>query len=191
MKQFVIICIVFLSGLSAYAGSFKHGYYFDLQGHKTEGLLQYVQGSFGLLFTRPGYLKFRNSDDSKTVRLSPGEVQSFVIGNDSFVVLNNIKVNTTSGNFKKDFAVVIKMGALNLYEHQCWLFNGKYNFQHPSYILSKGDSCVIIIWNPKKQQEQIARFFQDRTDLEELVLSDKYYLKIPELVDLYNSSNRN
>ena len=127
--------------------------------------------------------------DSKTVSLSPEEIQSFVIGTDSFAVVKNIKVNGISGNFKKDFAVVNRIGAVNLYTHQCRLYNGKYYFQHPSYILSKGDSSTIVIWNPKKQKEQIARFFQDRIDLEKLIVPDKYRLKIPELVDLYNSSN--
>jgi hypothetical protein len=112
-----------------------------------------------------------------------------VIGTDSFVVLKNFKVNAISGNFKNDFAVVKRKGTVNLYIHQCKLFNGKYYFDHPSNILSKDDSSIIIIWKPKKQKEQIARFFQDRSDLEKLVISDKYYLKIPELVDLYNSSN--
>jgi hypothetical protein len=72
--------------------------------------------------------------------------------------------------------------------HQSRLFNGKYYFEHPSYILSKEDSTAVIIWDPKKQEDQIARFFQDRSDLEKLVISDKYYLKIPELVDMYNAS---
>ena len=189
MKQLAIIYIFFLTVPSTYAGSFQSGYYYDLQGRKLDGLLQYVQGSFGLLWTSSGYLKFKNNPDSKTISLSPNEIQSFVIGTDSFVVLKNIKVNSTSGNFKKDFAVVNRIGAVNLYVHQCRLYNGRFYFEHPSYILSKGDSSTIIIWKPNKQKEQIARFFQDRNDLEKLVISDKYYLKIPELVDLYNSSN--
>jgi hypothetical protein len=107
-----------------------------------------------------------------------------MIGIDNFVVLKNIKVYDTSGNFKKDFAVVTRMGAINLYIHKCRLHNGKFLFQYASYILSKSNSSTSIIWNPKKQKGQIARFFQDRSDLEKLVISDKFYLGIPELVDL-------
>ncbi|HEV3224403.1 MAG TPA: hypothetical protein VGZ90_16095, partial [Puia sp.] len=60
-----------LTWLSTYASKFNHDYYFDLKGRKVDGLLQWFQGSFGLLWTSSGYLKFRNSIDSKNVSMSP------------------------------------------------------------------------------------------------------------------------
>jgi hypothetical protein len=149
MKQLLIVVLMAWMVQSVHATPFQSGYYYDNAGLKTEGLLRYDQGTFGLLFNRPGYLEFRENADSKKIRLSVNDISSFVIGKDSFAIVCNIKVNSISGHFEKDFAQVEISGAMNMFLHRCFLFNGRHYFPHQSYILSKDNINFFAVWKPK------------------------------------------
>ncbi len=92
---------------------FTPGYYYDMDGKKTNGLLKYSQSNT--------YFKFKTSDNEKGKTIGPDECMGYVIGADSFAVIQNFDVYRNLGAFnskKREFAEVLdKVDSITFYKH--------------------------------------------------------------------------
>ena len=95
----------------------KHtGYYWDLDGNKNAG-------TFEMYHSKPTgigtFLKYYNnySTDKKPLKLTKKNIESFVLGVDSFALIRNFLVTPTI-KYLYDFAQVVEIGKINLYLHK-------------------------------------------------------------------------
>jgi hypothetical protein len=92
---------------------FTPGYYYDIQNRKISGVLKYLQTNT--------YFEFKEDQYSRARTIEPTECNGYVIGVDSFAVIQNFFVEREIGSFKsdkKEFAEVIeKFGKYIFYKH--------------------------------------------------------------------------
>lgn len=103
--------------------------------------------------------------------MTANDISSFVIGNDSFAVVYNIKVNSVEGEYAKDFAKVIITGPMNLFVHMSSSSDGRNSYETDSYIFSKDNKNYLSLWNIKKQREELADLFSGNEDLKNRILN--------------------
>ena len=94
--------------------NFVPGFYYDLKNNKIAGLIEYSRSN--------SYFRFKVDKNSNDRNFEPNECLSFVVGKDSFAVIENFKVkrDLTSGlkPVERDFVEVIdKVDNLVFYKH--------------------------------------------------------------------------
>lgn len=93
--------------------NYTPGYYYDLNNDKISGLLKYSQFNT--------YFKFKPNINSSEKTIHPEECNGYVIGVDTFTVIQNFPVQRDLGAFqsdKKEFAEVIEeFNDLTFYKH--------------------------------------------------------------------------
>lgn len=181
-----ILIILTISFQRLDAAPFSKGHYYTAEGRKVEGQIKLVKSSFSLFGSIPCKVKFRENSKSKTVVLSIDDMIAFVVENDSFALVYNIKINSIQGAYVKDFAQVSIVGPMNLLIHKSTSGDGRYIYNHERYVLSKNNNEFLGIWNEKKQRDEIADFFSSNLDLKQKILDKNYEIDIPELVREYN-----
>jgi hypothetical protein len=88
------------------------GHYWDFQGNKHVGNIQvYCSTQMGVGTT----IKFLEGGKKKQ-KLTKEQVKSFVMGKDSFALIQNFSPSNLA-YYGADFAKVVKVGAINLYLH--------------------------------------------------------------------------
>lgn len=184
---FILLTILTIHFQTLIAAPFLKGHYYDGNGKKIEGLIKFSRASFSVFGSKPSSIKFKPNSDSKALKLTPDDISSFVVGSDSFAIVQNIKINSISGEYVKDFAQVIESGSISLFVHKSTSGNGQMVFDNDRYVISKG-SKFIGIWNYKKQKDEIAKFFEDRQDLKDKILSMDESESIQKLVKEYNQA---
>lgn len=187
MQQFLIILSTILFSIPFHANTdFEEGYYFSKTGEKIEGLIKLKKSdysSFKKKFTR---IIFKSSESSTTQSFSIEDIKSFVVAQDSFAIVKDIKVNHLNGKFEKDFAKVIETGDLNLYQHQSRVSDGSFFYDKEHFVLSKDEETYLGIWNLNKQREEISLLISEKPELMQRFLSKEFDDNIPQLVALYN-----
>jgi len=186
MKLSLTLLGLIIACQSILAEPFKAGYYFDKDGKKIEGLIKFRRATFSAFGSKASSILFEESEDAKPVKLTANDISSFVIGNDSFTIVYNIKVNSVQGEYSKDFAKVVITGPMNLYVHMSSSFDGRNDYDIDSYVFSKDNKTYLAIWNVKKQREELADFFAANADLKARILNKEFDKKLPELVKEYN-----
>lgn len=92
---------------------FTPGYYYTLEGEKVEGLIKYSNYNTNFFF--------KADLDKLEKKIKPDECIGYVIGVDSFTVIQNFNVQRNLGpvqSTKKEFAQVIdRVGKLTFYKH--------------------------------------------------------------------------
>ena len=93
--------------------NYTPGYYYDLNNNKISGLLKYSQFNT--------YFKFKPNNNSSEKTIHPDECNGYVIGIDSFAVIQNFPVQRDLGAFqsgKMEFAEVIEeFNDITFYKH--------------------------------------------------------------------------
>ena len=82
---------------------FTTGYYYDLDGVKHVGVLKYTQNNT--------FFKFKSGEEEKEKTIKPDECIGYVIGVDSFAVIENFDVQRDMGAFhtdKREYAEVVE-----------------------------------------------------------------------------------
>ena len=187
MKPILILLAITICCQSILASSFKEGYYFTKEGKKIEGLIKFNRATFSVFGSKPSSISFEENENAKAIKLRADDISSFVIGNDSFTVAYNIKINSIQGEYAKDFAKVVVSGRMNLFVHMSSSSDGRTDYDNDSYVFSKDNKNFLGVWNVKKQREKIAELFSDNAEIKARILNKEFDKKIPELVKEYNS----
>ena len=162
MKTLFVFLFLALAALS-YSQQFQRfgqtpldGHYWDFQGNKHVGKLQV----YCTTQMRAGSTIKFSEDGKKKQKLTKNQVKSFLIGQDSFALIQNFSPSKLA-YYSTDFAKVIKVGAINLYVHtrRVTQSTGYYgvgmgvssaNILTENYVVRKsGNSSYIAIFNKK------------------------------------------
>jgi hypothetical protein len=184
MKLTLTLLVLIVFCQSILATPFKSWYYFDKDGKKIEGLIKFRRATFSAFGSKPGSILFEETEDAKTIKLTANDISSFVIGNDSFAIVYNIKVNSIEGEYAKDFAKVIIAGAMNLHE-----FKFRWDGQLWYWQLCFFKRWKHLCWNMeyKKTKRRACRFFSGNADIKNRILNKEFDKKIPDPVKEYKS----
>jgi hypothetical protein len=184
----VILTVLLFEVQTLFAAPFLDGYYYAKDGQKVEGLIKFNRGSFSVFGSRPSSIKFKSNSGSKSVKLTPDDILSFVVESDSFTTIYNFKINSISGEYTQDFAQVIEVGKISLYLHRSSSSDGKMHYEHDNFIISADHRKFLGLWNFNRQREEIAKYFSNRPDLVEKILDKKDKTSIRLLVRDFNGT---
>jgi antitoxin component YwqK of YwqJK toxin-antitoxin module len=130
------------------------GHYYNLQGQKITGLLKYNQNN--------NFFRFTTKDESSSEKIKPDECNGYVMGNDSFAVINNFMVERAIGGFENtepDFAEVITtIDHLTFYEH---IRIGQNNIVHTFMVRKTGGPLVSFPQGSEKFKIIALEYFGD------------------------------
>lgn len=84
-KALLAATIVILSCANASAQKWQPGHFIDLKGNRSDGFIIPNPGGSGP-FKNEGFIEFKDNDKANPYKLSTSDLQSFVVGKDSFVV---------------------------------------------------------------------------------------------------------
>src|SRR5688572_3900549 len=115
---FILLAILTLQSKSLLAAPFLKGHYYTNDGKRIEGLIKFGRATFSAFGSKPSNIKFKANAGSSPVKLTAEDISAFVIGKDSFAIVQNIKINSIHGEYKRDFAQVIEIGSINLFVHK-------------------------------------------------------------------------
>ena len=163
---------------------YSPGYYYTREGEKVKGWLKCSQNNT--------YFKFKSNENDKAKTIKPDQCDGYVIGIDSFAVIENFNVQRNLGAFHSDdreYAEVIeKVGTLTFYKHtRAGLQNSI-----DTYIV-KADSSTDYISFPKgtkKFKDVGTEIFGSFESLRNGFQTEKYETSdIPALVKLLKYKN--
>jgi len=191
----LLLSVIQISNL--FSEEFSKGKYYTTNGEKIEGLLSIQRTKFSAIYFRPCVLKFKIDNNSKPVKLENLTISAFVIGKDSFAVVQNFQVTYHMGFLKgifwgkchRDFGKVIQQGKINSFELSCDVFLGQYGHQDYSYFILSKDNQNFKTFDLKedKERQNLIDYFSNQDDLKDIILNTNYKeINIIELVGLYN-----
>src|SRR5690606_16548043 len=91
----------------------RKGHFWDKEGVKHEG--EFILKYSGILGAGTSLKFYQNG--KRQGRLTVDDMNSFVLGRDSFALIENFQV-AMIGGYPLDFAKVVKVGKINLYLHR-------------------------------------------------------------------------
>jgi len=144
------------------------------------------RATFSAFGSKPGNIKFKANSNSAPIKLTAEDISAFVIGTDSFAIVQNIKINSINGEYARDFAQVVETGHLNLFVHKSSSSDGKFSYEHDKFVISKDNKVFLGIWNFNKQRNEIAEYFSERPDLKNQILDKKDETTLQTLVKEFN-----
>lgn len=166
---------------------FREGYYYDKENNKVTGFIKLHYGTTVTNGKDGGYceISFKPTEDSKSILLNTIDMNSFVIGTDSFALIKDFYVDDNT-HFKQDFAEVIEAGKLNLYKYNSTVNFTNYTKTIPIWLI--GSEGKIDYVDRKFFKSQFADIYV--SDYPELVdrinKKDLKYGDLKEIVHLYN-----
>lgn len=200
MKLIIIISLLFIqfeSTAQNYLGDFSHkeeDHYWTRSGEK-------IFGQFGVKYknavTKNATIEVYLKDDSGNF-IEIDEIESLVIGADSFIVAQDFVLNGVT-IYDKDLVKVIKVGKINLYEHcrevvdilsfNLILPNTYYKY---SYVIQKyGDSVFYRITSKNQFKKYFLSMVENDEKLVTKILATKkkwWLIDIPDFVEEYNNN---
>ncbi|HWZ21273.1 MAG TPA: hypothetical protein VNW06_01395 [Cytophagaceae bacterium] len=97
----------------ALGADYTPGYYYDLTNHKIAGNIKYIQSNT--------FFRYSLNGETDSKKIKPDESLGYVLGNDSFAVINDFSVEREIGSFANsgpEFAeVVTTINDLTFYHH--------------------------------------------------------------------------
>lgn len=169
----------------AVGDDYTPGYYFDTSLTKFEGLLKYSQNNT--------FFKFKNETTIKEQTIKPDQCLGYVIGTDSFAVIENFKVEREIGGFesrKKEFAEVLdRAGNLTFYKHTKVGMNkiittylvkadsSENYISFPKYDIDFKSTAVTVFNEFEMLKNHIQRNWYHEDDVPVLIKLYKYKLK--------------
>ena len=183
---FILLTILTLQSKSLLAAPFLKGHYYTNDGKKIEGLIKFGRATFSAFGSKPSSIKFKANANSKAEKLTAEDISGFVIGKDSFAIVQNIKINSIHGEYTRDFAQVIEVGRINLFVHKSSSSDGKVSYDHDKFVISNDNKVFLGIWNFNKQREEISEYFSERPDLKAKIMDKKDETPVQTLVKEFN-----
>ena len=101
-----------LIGVSAKSQKWQPGYFVDVKGNRETGFIRIPSGKGPI--KDEGFIEFKQDDKSNPFKLSASDIQTFVIGRDSFVVAHAPE-NTSWTKKELDFVEVVLDEETKLY----------------------------------------------------------------------------
>ena len=195
--KFAILLLSVIQVTNLFSEDFSKGKYYTINGEKIEGLLSIQRTKLSAIYFKPCVLKFKKDDNSKPIKLENLSISSFVIGKDSFTVVQNFRVTYHMGflkgifwgNCRRDFAKVIQQGKINSFELSCEVFLGQYGYEDYSYFVLSKDNQDFKTFDLKldKEKQNLIEYFSNQEDLRDIILKTNYKeINIIDLVGLYN-----
>ena len=194
--KLAILLLSVIQITNLFAEEFSKGKYYTTNGEKIEGLLSIQKSILSAIYYQPCVLKFKKDNDSKSMKLENPDISSFVINRDSFAIVQNFKMiyhfgmGVFWGTCHQDFAKVVEIGKINLYELLCEVnLGGFFGYQGYSYFVLSKDNQNFRTFDLRKdkEREDLADFFKNEIVLKDLILKTNYKeINIIELVGLYN-----
>lgn len=192
------LAILFLSVIqitNLFSEEYCKGRYYTSNGEKIEGSILYQKSKLSAIYYKPCVLKFKTDNNSKPIILENSNIASFVINKESFAIVQNFKMiyhfgmGVFWGTCHQDFAKVVELGKINLYELLCEVFLGQFGYKDYSYFVLTKDNLNFRTFDLRKdkEKEEFADLFSDQNDFKDLILKTQYKeINITELVSLYN-----
>jgi len=194
--KLAILLLSVIQVTNLFSEEFSQGRYYTTNGEKFEGLILYQKSKLSAISYKPCVLEFKKDNASKPIKLENSDVSSFVIYKDSFAIVQNFKMiyhfgmGVFWGTCHRDFAKVVELGTINLYELPCEVFLGFYfGYQDYNYFVLTKDNQNFRTFDLRKnkEKEELANLFSDNNELKELILKTQYKeINLTELVLLYN-----
>ena len=163
---------------SASIENYQRGYYYDLNGNRTDGYISHIDYSL---------IKFRQDLNTKPIKLTPSDIEKFYIGNDEYRVLETFKIKPDfiffRQNVKKGFAKVLLEGRANLYLCRVYVNNGQI-FDIKDYFLLENNNnkkYIQLHKNIIRFRKQIATILNDG-QLDEMVKKRNWRYNQTELI---------
>ncbi len=159
--------------------TYEIGYYYTLDSKKKEGFLLYSKGK----------LRFKeNIEDSKYQKLKIKEIQSAVIGLDSFFVCNAHTVHFSSNSVRKDPLLMKYMYSYKDNHFSSIIIEGVLKY----YVKNKENEYWIKVNGSNSRFQEFAlKYFGNVSVIEQKIKSKEYKLKDKETVlyiHKYNSA---
>jgi hypothetical protein len=107
------LAILLVSCNCLYAQIWQPGYYTDVSGVKYAGIIRPAPGGKGP-FPGEGYIEFKDSEKGEVIPLSTSDLQSFIVGQDSFVVAKAPAAGKWS-KMQSDFVRVVMNEEVKIY----------------------------------------------------------------------------
>lgn len=155
------------------------GYYYDLKNNKISGLLKYAQSD--------PFFQFKEDGNSKGKKIRPDQCTGFVIGLDSFAVIQNFEYETGIGGsriYDRKYAEVMdKFNGLTFYKYTVM------GLQKPVYTyMFKADTSGNYVSFPKIRVEfdkMSLSVFGSVKMMKDRIEKDKYkYDELPVMIKL-------
>jgi len=102
-----------LTATAAHAQKWQPGYFIDVKGVKSAGLIRANPGGSGPI-KNEGFIEFKDGEKTNPYKLSTSDLQSFVVGRDSFVVAH-APGNETWAKKDLDFVRVVVDESVKIY----------------------------------------------------------------------------
>ncbi|MEQ9286695.1 MAG: hypothetical protein RIG77_07290 [Cyclobacteriaceae bacterium] len=197
----VVLCFGVYQMEAQKQSDWQEGSYVDRNNQVHTGFISYA-------YSQNPKFKFKSGESARERKVKATDIKGFVIQQDSFVVMNNIKIDAresaASGNIPVDFVQVVETGYLTLYRHYTSVYHGgdSYSTTHGSsigagssniietYIIKKPESGALltIYSEPKTYQKQLLEVFQNDPELLfKISQGEVKYSELPELVKSYNA----
>ena len=191
MKFKLLLLIALCSATASRAqvsDNYATGYYFDTNHNKHAGLLK-LNGVYS-------NLEFKANEDQKPVKLSTRDVEGFVIGKDSFVVVGDYEVpyGFSSTTISSSFAKVIKTGEITLYEVATVIgYDQNAAIIAGSYLLQKNNSSQVIRVpdGAGRFKKVMSDYFSESGIVSQYIRSGTFtHDHLLEIVDMYNREHK-
>lgn len=146
---------------------FSPGYFYTLTGKKTEGFIKYTQNNTDF--------KFKTSLDDKASTTYSNQCQGFVIGLDSFAVINYndvVGIKNISSSYLQFAEVIEELGSLSFYKQ----FNTNSSTTEIFYYVKSDSSKKYWAFPQKKTEfkEMAVKIFGSSVTLSNRIASGKY-----------------
>jgi len=122
-KPLFILIFLLISCITASAQKWQPGHFTDVKGNKEAGLIR-VNPSGKPPIKNEAFIEFKEDTKTEPFKLSASDLQSFVIGRDSFVVAH-APANETWAKREFEFVKVVVNEDIKLYEARVGSVGGK------------------------------------------------------------------
>lgn len=123
MRRVIFIAVLIVMSTSAFAQKWYEGHFTDRKGNREDGFIDPNPGGKGPVKDE-AFIAFRDGQKTNPFKLSASDIQSFVIGRDSFVVAH-APGNSTWSNREFDFVKVALDEPVKLYVSKGGTVSGK------------------------------------------------------------------
>ena len=166
---------------------FKKGYYYDKENNKVPGLIKLHYGATLVNKKSDGYcdITFKETDDGKHTRFTTTDINSFVIGSDSFAIVRDFYMDAYT-HFGQDFAEVVETGKINLYRYYTTINFTNYTKTMTVWLVEKNGK-INYIDKRRFKNEFANRYLADNPEIiTQIKTKDLKFRDMQEIVKLYN-----
>jgi hypothetical protein len=186
IPRFAILLLFIHHSLFSFC-QYEPGFYIDSAGNRVDGLLKYTYG--GSIFTSKAKgdcrCLYKSDSARKAVKFTAMDIRGFVIGQDSFTVIRNYRLNSFV-TYPVDFCHVIETGPIVLLQYDAIVAGGNMSsYTESSWILKKNRKIYPLTrGNYKEIMEDLMN--EDSKLVEKIKNKELKFKNTPEIVHKYN-----